>query len=165
MCPPAFASYSRWQMPPLLTTALWSARHGRGLLILRLALVVCLVADGRRNVLAGVAAANDGSGVLIWIAGVALIVCGALIGVGFLTPIVPIVVIVMGLTTLADHLLMLNVSFTAMNSWQTVLLEMAIAAALMMIGPGSYSLDAYLFGYKEINIPSRISSSNPQPGS
>jgi uncharacterized membrane protein YphA (DoxX/SURF4 family) len=84
-------------------------------------------------------------------AGLLLIACGALLLVGLLTPFACIVVVLCGVgvplsgfQATAPHL------FAAGSS---LLLEVVMTVALVLTGPGAYSLDARLFGRREIIIP------------
>ena len=40
-----------------------------------------------------------------------------------------------------------------LNGGPAILLRIAVALALVMLGPGAHSVDAYLFGRREIMIP------------
>ena len=71
--------------------------------------------------------------VLMWIAG------GLAIVVGFVTPAAATAVAV---TTMV----------MAVN-WQTAVLVTTDAIVLALVGPGAHSIDAYLFGRREIIIP------------
>jgi hypothetical protein len=81
----------------------------------------------------------------------AIVAAGILLLFGMLTPIISIAAAV-GSSVLAGYNLgaaqILSLAFTAETA-RTVL----VAAALAMAGPGAYSVDALLFGRREIIIP------------
>jgi uncharacterized membrane protein YphA (DoxX/SURF4 family) len=87
---------------------------------------------------------------LTWIAGVLAVVSGVALVTGFLTPASGVVA---GLTTL-----FIVATWTAPGA--SVLIDrlatcilIADAAALALLGPGALSLDARLFGRREIILP------------
>jgi len=51
--------------------------------------------------------------------------------------------------------LQLWIAFSGAGYLRAVLLLAALGAALAMLGPGAWSVDAYLFGRKRIDIPNR----------
>ena len=63
---------------------------------------------------------------------------------GFMTPIVAIV---MGLSAAA------LVLFSAFNSNQSALNIIVLTTAIALLGPGAFSIDARMFGRREILIP------------
>ena len=86
-----------------------------------------------------------------WITGTVLIVIGALLLIGFLTPVasvsaflgsVAIALSSFSTTDLTKHIGPLAAFNLA-----------AIALSLVLLGPGAFSLDARLFGRREIIIP------------
>jgi uncharacterized membrane protein YphA (DoxX/SURF4 family) len=76
---------------------------------------------------------------------VATIVVGLLVMVGLWTPIAGILLTILALVHAASHLA---------NPW-TCLLMAILGAALALLGPGAWSVDARLFGWKRIRIPNR----------
>ena len=85
-----------------------------------------------------------------WVLGFSAMASGALLILGFLTPAA---VSVAGLTTIA-----IVVARTAPSDSRLVMDEVgalliaADAVALALLGPGAHSMDAYLFGRREIVI-------------
>ena len=86
--------------------------------------------------------------------GVALIACAALVTVGFLTPIIQTIVVVVGLS-LGLRFWLSPFESLAAASWRQPLLEAALAAGLTLVGPGAYSIDARAFGRRELTIVPR----------
>lgn len=88
-----------------------------------------------------------------WIALVCLIgvVCGVFLLVGFLTPIVSMLI------GLAATIIFVS----SLGSFPTILPQLnfssvcsiLLASALVFLGPGAFSIDARLFGRREIIIP------------
>jgi uncharacterized membrane protein YphA (DoxX/SURF4 family) len=69
--------------------------------------------------------------------------CGTLLIAGLWTPIAGSLVAIVALwDTLAQHAFL----------WPSILLA-TMGAALALLGPGAWSLDAWLFGWKRIDIP------------
>jgi uncharacterized membrane protein YphA (DoxX/SURF4 family) len=110
---------------------------GLGLLLLRLAAAIGLVAHG---VLALRGAPPLGLALHVVTIGV-----GLLLLVGLWTPIAG---------TLLAILALLHASFHLANPWACVLMSV-LGAALALLGPGVWSVDARLFGWKRIYISDR----------
>lgn len=77
--------------------------------------------------------------------------CGTCLLVGFLTPVVSISVAVVSLGSTLSWLPMLagDLFDGKLGSFEMIVMAAAIAA----LGPGAFSLDARLFGRREIVIP------------
>jgi uncharacterized membrane protein YphA (DoxX/SURF4 family) len=129
---------------------LFSAFPGRwpgvGLVLLRIAVGMTLVAQGAASVTAGVAATP-----MAVIYSVIAVAIGVALNVGFLTPVAGTAAAVFGLMTalawLPDGG---TVPFDRMVSFFQVI----VACAIALLGPGAFSVDSYLFGRREIVIPS-----------
>jgi len=111
---------------------------GLGLLLLRLAAGISLLAQG---ILALRGAPPLGS-ILLHILTLSV---GLLLLVGLWTPIAGTMLAILGLVHAALHLA---------NPWTCVLMGI-LGAALALMGPGLWSVDARLFGWKRIRIPNR----------
>ena len=118
---------------------------GLGLLLLRLAVAAALAADG-------VACLADGRASLgAWAVGALAGITGSLLVLGLLTPL-------SGATaaaTVAGVALALLPSprGQVFGDGATAFAWVLAAAALALIGPGAFSVDAALFGRREITIP------------
>jgi uncharacterized membrane protein YphA (DoxX/SURF4 family) len=121
---------------------------GVGLLLLRVVLAVVLLIDGAVRLLAAFAVSDGIVAVMAYAS--TLIVLGISVALGFLTPIVHLIVIVVEAAGLALGFIQFTTAV-----WQAPLLTIAIAVAIAMIGPGAYSVDARLFGRREIVIRPR----------
>lgn len=125
------------------------ALPGFGLLLLRVALAALLLTDGTTRTLTALAAITPGLGALSH--GLALLVLGLPVALGFLTPIVHVTVAIVETLSLAAGSVMFGDGW-----WQAPLLRIVIALAIAMIGPGAYSIDRRLFGRREIVIRPRL---------
>jgi uncharacterized membrane protein YphA (DoxX/SURF4 family) len=91
------------------------------------------------------------SGLSTWLVGLLLLVAGTSLMVGFMTPITGMLV---GAGVVAVSLSLVpppspNLFEAALSSF----LAATIAVAIVVLGPGAFSLDALIFGRREIIIP------------
>ena len=124
---------------------------GCALLLLRLVLGLVFLTEGRfylegQNVTAGV-----------WLFGLSILVAGGVLLVGFLTPIVAGIV---AAGTLGVGLGILPGSTpTLFDSKIPFIFGLTMLVTLVGLGPGAFSMDARVFGRREIIIPPRASQS------
>jgi hypothetical protein len=125
------------------TTNFPAGPPGVGLLLARAALgVVCLL-QGRCDLIKADAAS--------WVVGIATLALGALFAVGLLTPVVAVFGMVGGF--LAAFSVIPGCSSALSHSNYALLLVATTFAEVLLGGPGAYSIDARLFGPREIIIP------------
>jgi uncharacterized membrane protein YphA (DoxX/SURF4 family) len=80
-----------------------------------------------------------------------LLVSGASLVIGFLTPVMSILI---GIATLCNAISFLPPPAGNLFDGKLTSLEVVImAAAMALLGPGAFSVDARLFGRREIVIP------------
>jgi len=122
--------------------------RGAGLLLLRAAGGAVLVVEG-----AAYLSHKDELGLLALVFFSVSAVVGLLLLVGFLTRPVAVVATVIGVSTLFSWFPKLNAVQPV--SPMTDALFAVIVVAGICLGPGAYSIDARLFGRREIIIPTR----------
>jgi uncharacterized membrane protein YphA (DoxX/SURF4 family) len=117
-----------------------------GLLLLRTAIGIPLLTQGVLCL-----AAQDA-----W-RGLAALLAGALLTIGLLTPVAAVLTAVAAIA-----FLVLSVPACMDNLFQShlsIVFASANLASLILLGPGSFSVDARIFGRREIIIPSTSSRS------
>lgn len=97
----------------------------------------------------GACLASAGGAAGEWTIGVAIVLCGAAILVGFLTPLVS--------ASLSVTLLPVALGWAPslvglLRDPVAALFAATMAAAVACLGPGAFSLDAWLFGRREVVI-------------
>jgi uncharacterized membrane protein YphA (DoxX/SURF4 family) len=111
---------------------------------LRAAIGVIAISDG-------VAAVSGSDGIIAMAAGAFAVLTGACLLAGFLTPIASALV---GLGAIALALSKLpSPGADTLQDKSLIILVALVAAAVTLLGPGALSLDARLFGRREIIIP------------
>jgi uncharacterized membrane protein YphA (DoxX/SURF4 family) len=86
------------------------------------------------------------------LSGLLLVISGACLLIGFLTPIVSLLA---GVACIASTISLVPPPPANLFDGALVSLDMAVmAVAVALLGPGAFSLDARLFGRREIVIPS-----------
>ena len=93
-----------------------------------------------------------------WIIGLLAMVAGSLLVVGLMTPVIGAVVAA-GIVGMAVSILPGCVP-TLFDSRISLVLGLTVLVAIVGLGPGAFSVDARLFGRREIIIPPR--SARPQ---
>jgi uncharacterized membrane protein YphA (DoxX/SURF4 family) len=128
-----------------LFTTFPSGAPGFGLLLLRLAVAAVLAEH------AGACLFDAGASSGAWIVGVLAAAAAVLLALGFLTPLsaASAVVIAAGLALRV----LPAPSRSAFGVGAATFAVTLAAAALALLGPGGFSVDAALFGRREITIP------------
>jgi len=111
---------------------------GKGLLLLRLGAGIVLTHDGVAEMLM----ASDWHGI-IWQA--LATIGGVLLLIGLFTPVAGMLVVIVELWTVISRA----------DNLRICIVLAIVGAALAMLGPGVWSLDARLFGRKRIDIGDR----------
>ena len=126
---------------------------GLGLLLLRIAVSAALVIQGAAYV------SSPHAKLDIWILAASVIICAILLVVGLFTSIVSLLA-AMGVGAIALSLFRSpigNLLSEGMMIFNVVLTSLAI----VLLGPGAFSLDARLFGRREIIVPQAFKSTKP----
>jgi uncharacterized membrane protein YphA (DoxX/SURF4 family) len=76
----------------------------------------------------------------------------AFLVIGLMTPFVAVLVAVGGITAVLSWILLPGQVLS--DSYQAILNLIVLSIAIALLGPGAFSLDARMFGRREITIPS-----------
>jgi hypothetical protein len=118
---------------------------GVGLLLLRACIGITALVQGALCLFGGGAAT-----VTTWIAGLLAITSGASLLIGFLTPVAGVLV---GLGALGITLSWFRLSTESLlEAKLSTVFAVTMTAAIGCLGPGAFSIDARLFGRREIII-------------
>jgi uncharacterized membrane protein YphA (DoxX/SURF4 family) len=116
---------------------------GLGLLLLR-------IVSGAVALLQGGAIALGGAAPVDWIAGLLVAASGVVLLLGFLTPIACGFLAIGGASVALDWAAL--PPRYLLNDPLSAILIAAIAVAMACLGPGAFSVDAWLFGRREVLI-------------
>jgi len=128
----------------VLFTAYPGGRSGVALLALRGALGIALLVQGSYCI------AESGATLFAW-RGLTALAAGALLTIGFLTPIV-VTLTACGAAGF-EFFLSPFCSANVFDGKLSIALAAVILIGVALLGPGAFSLDARLFGRREIIIP------------
>lgn len=145
--------------PPLqrLFSTFLRGRAGIGLLLLRAALGVTAAYQGILRLPGPSDASNPSWGQ--WILCLTLIVSGAALVLGFLTPFAGLGA---GISFLGMAVKWLPLTAIDLRDARLLALGGVVAAvSIVLLGPGAFSLDAYWFGRREIVIPPSLPPPEP----
>ena len=126
---------------------------GIGLLLLRAQVGCSLIVLGATYV------QSPNRGPVVWGLAVLAFTGGAFLLAGLMTPLVAVLAaiggvgIALSLTPLPLHDLF--------GSYLTIINLIVLSIAIVLLGPGAFSLDARMFGRREITIPSHAQTSRP----
>ncbi len=140
---PQFLKFSGGARLQRLFSTFPAGLPGLGLLLLRSTLGVTVLVQG-----AIFLTERSEAPFRIYFVGIAAALCGVLMLVGFLTPLVGALLFAGGLINTA----LLFAGFFEIFASELIY-EVVLSAAVILLGPGAFSLDARFFGRREIIIP------------
>ena len=127
--------------------------QGFALLLLRTALGAAALFQ------ASVCVGNPDLTIPSWLLGTPGLIAGGFLVVGFLTPFATLAI---GLEVLAIRLNVLpTCAPPLLDSRWALIFGVAIVSAIVVLGPGAYSIDSRLYGRREIIIPPSHGSGHP----
>jgi uncharacterized membrane protein YphA (DoxX/SURF4 family) len=137
----------------LLFSAFPGGLPGISLLLMRAVLGIGMILEGGAYFL------DSGPAPVAWVAGIAALISGGLVLVGLFTPLMAIVagLELIGLVVAAIP----HPTPNFFDSQSALILGLAIVVAIIGVGPGRFSVDARMFGRREIVIPCPESSFEP----
>jgi uncharacterized membrane protein YphA (DoxX/SURF4 family) len=119
---------------------------GVGLILLRLAVAVGAIFHGVCRLIA-----SSGPTPILWATGLLECLIGGALLIGFLTPVAGCLATVANTASGASVMLASGLLADARAATSIILAVMSLA--LVLLGPGAFSLDARIFGRREIIIP------------
>ena len=123
---------------------------GVGLLLIRAAVALSLFIQGMAQV------QSPTRGLTEWCLAALSFSAGAFLLVGFMTPLVAVIVVLGG--TSSALVRMPVPGHDLFDSYVAIVNLITLSIAIALLGPGAYSLDARMFGRREIIIPSNSRS-------
>ena len=135
-----------WEAPlQLLFSAFPGGLPGMSLLLMRVVLSIAMIIQG------GSYLGEPGGTVATSVAGATALISGALLLVGFFTPFAAILV---GLGLIAEAVSAIPVPTPNLFASQpAVIFGLTMVVVVIGVGPGRFSIDARVFGRREIIIP------------
>ncbi len=131
-----------------------AGRAGAGLLLLRALLGFSAILQGSAGLAYGLH-----SHIWTWVIGLLTFLCGLLLLAGFLTPIVCALFVIH--MTAAISPMILAPTLNLLDKTASALPLIVVAAAVALLGPGALSVDARLFGMREIVISRKHQAPDP----
>jgi len=119
---------------------------GVGLIVLRLAVAFSAIVQAFSAL-----SASDGAGLTFWMTVSSAILVGLVLLIGFLTPIAGVAATI-GYVAMSVSMLLANDANKHSQAFAALNLAV-MSIALVLLGPGAFSLDARFFGRREIIIP------------
>ena len=118
---------------------------GIALLLLRAVIGVAIVVEGEAFI------GRPDATPALWLIGLSALASGCMLLIGLLTPLAGVLV---GLDVMGIFLSAPSVStLVVLDSRTSLIFGLTILLAIMGLGPGRFSVDARLFGQREIIIP------------
>ena len=127
---------------------------GFGLILLRFAIGLRLAIQGAYTI-----GTHSGAPIGAWAIGLVAILVGAALVIGFLTPLAGVSSAIIN-SAIGISLIVGSGAVPHDKAWTEIDL-VVISIAVVLLGPGAFSLDAHLFGRREIIIPKDPPLSRP----
>ena len=122
-----------------------NAAAGLGLLLLRFTIGITVIAQSGLLLFEG-----SHQTIWVWFLELLAMVVGTSLLLGFLTPLASLTVFLGGLIFIFSPFSTTNPNFLV------IVYLIIISVSTTLLGPGAYSLDARIFGRREIIIPDRV---------